>query len=96
MGFERGRTSLSAALYARRLTDNGDFVTTPVSATSVVTRPENIGENVSGGLELIASARPSPRIDFSFTVNAFYSQLDAGNLGFSARRSAANVDGRPL
>ncbi|MBC8027055.1 MAG: TonB-dependent receptor, partial [Steroidobacteraceae bacterium] len=84
---EAGQRSLSATLYARRSRDEVTYVTTPISPTVVVTRPENLGESMSGGLELAASNRLMTNVDFRLSGNVYYNEIDASNLGFDDERS---------
>ena len=85
--FERGPSSWSATLYARRSHDDVTYVTTPISDTIVLTRPENLGESVSGGFELSAAGRLWPNLDYTLSGNVYYNEIDAGNLGFEGTRS---------
>jgi outer membrane receptor protein involved in Fe transport len=87
---ERGQSSLSATLFARKTYDEMTFVTAPISPTMVLNRPENIGESVTGGLELSASGRMLPRVDYRLSGNLFYWKIDAGNLGYAGTRSTTS------
>lgn len=84
---ERGPSSLSATLFARKTYDEMTYVTIPISPTMVLNRPENIGESAYGGLELSASGRLLPRVDYRLSGKLFYYEIDAGNLGYAAARS---------
>ncbi|HLA70777.1 MAG TPA: TonB-dependent receptor [Steroidobacteraceae bacterium] len=86
--YNEGRTSLGTTLYARRDRNNVTYVSTPISPTVVLIRPENLGESVSGGLELTASGRLGKQLDYNFSGNAYYNEIDASNLGFAGTRSA--------
>jgi outer membrane receptor protein involved in Fe transport len=84
---ERGQSSLSATLFAKKTYDEMMFVTVPIGPTLILNRPENVGESVYGGLELSASGRVLPRVDYRLSGNLFYYEIDAGNLGYAGTRS---------
>jgi outer membrane receptor protein involved in Fe transport len=91
---EQGQNSLSATVYARQIRDQVTFVTTPIDSTRVLIRPENIGESIAGGLELGASGRLRPGIDYRLSGNFFYDEIDAGNLGFRETRSTTSHEAK--
>jgi outer membrane receptor protein involved in Fe transport len=66
------------------------FVTTQISPTVVLFRPENIGESLTGGLELSASGPLLAGVDYRLSGNLFYTEIDAGNLGFGGRQSTTS------
>jgi outer membrane receptor for ferrienterochelin and colicin len=69
-------------------------VTTPLDANSVVHTPVNFGTSTRGGLELIASRRLTPSIDFTFNLNGFYSELDARALGLAQSESVVSFEAK--
>jgi len=85
--YDEGHTSLSTTLYARRRRNDLAYLSTPISPTVVLITPANVGESTSGGVELAASGRVIPQLDFKLSGNLFYNQIDAGNLGFAGKRS---------
>ncbi len=90
--FEEGRTAYSATAYARRSTNARTNITTLISPTVTLVTPENIGESLSGGLEFAASGRLHPKLDYNFSGNVFYNEIDASNLGFTGTRSTYSFD----
>ena len=86
--YDEGHTSFGTTLYARSSRNNVTYISTPISPTVVLIRPENLGESVSGGLELTASGRAGTALDVKFSGNAYYNEIDASNLGYAGTRSA--------
>lgn len=86
--YDEGFSSLSSTLYARRRHNDFAYLSTPISPTVVLITPANVGENTSGGLELAASGRVTPQLDFNLSGNLYYNEIDASNLGFAQTRSA--------
>lgn len=60
----------------------------------LLTTRENLNKSRNGGLELVANGRLTPKITYNVSANAFWNEIDAGNLGFSGTRSATTVSGR--
>jgi outer membrane receptor protein involved in Fe transport len=89
---DRGPTSFGATLHARRSRNNLTDITTAVSPTVVLTSRANIGEGQSGGIELTATGRLLPQLDYNVTGNFYYYEIDAGNLGFAGTRSTTTFD----
>lgn len=92
--FERGRTSRSVTAYARRSRNARTNVTTLVSPTVTLTRPQNIGEVLSGGLELAAAGRIGEKFDYNLNGNIYYVEMDASNLGFASKNSTYSTDAK--
>lgn len=92
--WEQGRSSLSATVYARR--SHGDFtdVTTTISDTEVLVRPENLGSTRSGGVELVAAGKLFGVLDYTMSGDFYYDEIDAGNLGFDGKRSTVTCEGK--
>jgi outer membrane receptor protein involved in Fe transport len=92
--WEDGHSSLSATAYLRRSHDNVTYITTPISETAVMTRPENLGQSQSGGLELVAAGRLLTGLDATLSGNAYYNEIDASNLGFEGTRSTVGYEAK--
>jgi outer membrane receptor protein involved in Fe transport len=89
-----GATSLGASIYGRRQYDRVTYLTTLISSTAVLNRPENLGDNRSGGFELTASGKLGARFGYNLAANAFYDEIDATNLGFPGTRSTITRDAK--
>jgi outer membrane cobalamin receptor len=92
--FDRGRTSRSVTAYARRSKNARTNVTTVLSPTVTLTRPENVGGQLTGGLELGAAGRIGESFDYNLSGNLYYLEMDASNLGFENKRSTYSADAK--
>ncbi len=99
--YNRDSTSYVATVYYRDTYNAFTTVTRYVDAVTLLTTQENLSSNQSGGLEFGAARPLSQAVDLNFSSNAYYSQIDASNLGFSERRSTIawmaklNLDWKP-
>jgi outer membrane receptor protein involved in Fe transport len=64
------------------------------NGTTLLTTRENLGVNRSSGLEFGATTRLKERLSLNFSSNVYRSEIDASNLGFSARRTAIAWDAK--
>jgi outer membrane receptor protein involved in Fe transport len=85
--YDESATSLSAAVYARRQHDSVTYVTTLLSPTVTLIRPENVGESRSGGFEFTVSGKLGASFGYNLSGDLYYHEIDAGNLGFTRTRS---------
>ena len=86
-------TYLATAYYRYRY--NGiTEVTRFIDSTTLLTTKENLSSSQASGLELGASRRIGNRLGINFSGNAYRSQIDAGNLGFTEPRSALAWDAK--
>lgn len=92
--FDRGRTSRSVTAYARRSRNARTNITTVLSPTVTLTRPENVGEQLTGGFELAAAGRIGENLDYNLNGNLYYLEMDASNLGFAGNRSTSSADAK--
>jgi hypothetical protein len=53
----------------------------------------NLASDKSGGLELVVSASMTNLFSMQLSVNGFYNQIDASNLGYNIKSSAYSWDG---
>jgi outer membrane receptor protein involved in Fe transport len=99
--YHRDDTTYLAGLYYRDTYHAFTTVTQYIDTVTLLTTHENLASNQSGGLELVAATPLGPRLNVNLSSNAFYSQINASNLGFSGNRSTvawdakANVEWRP-
>jgi outer membrane receptor protein involved in Fe transport len=85
--YDAAAASFSASVYERRTHDSVSYVTTLLSPTATLTRPENVGETRSGGFELTASGKLGARFGYNLSGEVYYSEIDAENLAFTGTRS---------
>jgi outer membrane receptor protein involved in Fe transport len=81
------KTTFTSTLYYRHIFDAFTFVQTNVSDTVVLTTAANLSTERNAGLESILSTKLLKRIQFDLTGNIFYTQINAGNLGFTENLS---------
>ncbi len=77
----------------RRFVDATTLLPSPGGTVLLATK-ENLGSGNSGGLELGATTRLQDRLSLNFSSNVYRSEINAGNLGFSSRRSAIAWDAK--
>lgn len=92
--YHRDDTTYLVGVYYRDTYKAFTTVTRYIDAVTLLTTHDNLASNQSGGLELVATTPLGPKLNVNFSSNAFYSQIDATNLGFSARRSAVAWDAK--
>lgn len=86
--------TLAATAYARRSLNGMTDVSRYISPTVLLTTKENLGKSTSGGVELSASGKLAGALSYNLSTNVFYNQVDAANLGFTAKRSAVGYTGK--
>jgi len=62
-------------------------ITTPLNGTTLVTTQQNLAHDKAIGADVVFLANVDDKVNINFTPNAFYSQIDASNLGFSANKN---------
>ncbi len=87
-------TTLLATVYYRYRYHARTDVARYIDAVTLLTTKENLGTSTSSGLELGANTRLKDRVSLNFSANAYRNEIDASNLGFSARRSAFAWDAK--
>lgn len=86
--------TLAATVYARRNRNGVTDVSRYVTPLILLTTKENLGKSNATGLELSATGKLSSKLAYNLSSNIFHSQIDAGNLGFVARRSGTGFTGK--
>ncbi|MEO6243973.1 MAG: TonB-dependent receptor [Opitutaceae bacterium] len=87
-------TTFLATAYHRYRYHARTDVSRYIDSVTLLTTKENLGTSTSSGLELGANTRLAKRLSLNFSGNAYRNQIDASNLGFSARRSALAWDAK--
>jgi outer membrane receptor protein involved in Fe transport len=90
--YDADRTSLGATAYARRRHNDFTSITTTIGPSTTLETYTNLGESVSGGVEFAASGRLASGLDVNVSGNVYYNEIDAGNLGFTRKRSTYAFD----
>lgn len=86
--YKNGDTSYLATLYYRNSYHGFTQVTQYINATTLLTTEENLAKSQSGGLEFAATRSLGPKLSVNFSSNTAYNEIDASNLGYSAKKSA--------
>ncbi|WP_309090804.1 TonB-dependent receptor domain-containing protein [Phenylobacterium sp.] len=88
-----GQTYL-ATLYYRQSSKGITDVVTPIGAGAFLTTRENLNESRSGGLELVANGRLTPKLTYNISGNLYWNEIDASQLGFTDKRDGFAISGR--
>jgi outer membrane receptor protein involved in Fe transport len=92
--YRKGPTYYLATAYFR---DSSDVVTDVVEDLGggvLLTTRENLGKSRNGGLELVTNGKLTPKLSYNVSANAYWNEIDAGNLGFAGKRSGTTLSGR--
>ncbi len=85
--YHRGETTYLATVYYRYTYHAFTTVTRYLDSTTLLTTHENLAASRAGGLELVANTDPAKTVSVNLSANAFYSEIDASNLGFTTPQS---------
>ena len=90
--YEGNGTSYGITGYYRRNKDSVTDVTEYLGNGLSLTTKTNLPRINSGGLEFSASGHLLPKLGYSLSGNAFYTQIDATALGFPGLKSTTGVN----
>ena len=95
-GWQRreGTTFYQGTLYYRHTNDAFTDIIQELGGGVLLTSRANLGSSRNVGAELIANRRLGSKLTLNASVNGAWNEIDAGNLGFFRRRSAAQFSGR--
>jgi outer membrane receptor protein involved in Fe transport len=79
--------SILPGIYYRYTQNRFTAVTQPLNDSVLVTRQQNLAADRAFGADLVFSANVSNRLMINLTGNVFYNEIDAANLGYSAKKS---------
>jgi outer membrane receptor protein involved in Fe transport len=85
--YKDNETTYLATVYYRYTDHAFTTISRYIDSTTLLTTEENLAVNRSGGLELAATTNPGKPVSLNFSSNAFWSEVDASNLGYNARKS---------
>lgn len=91
---QKGGFSFMPNLYYRYKYDAFSEIREIVEDTVLQSRQVNLADETSAGLELIFTGNVGDVLDFTFSANAFYNELDGSNLEFTDKRSNLTWDSR--
>jgi outer membrane receptor protein involved in Fe transport len=89
-----GTTYYLATLYWRRNDRGVTDVVSNLGGGVLLTTKQNLSKSDNGGLELVAAGHLTPKLSYNLSGNAYWTQIDAAQFGFSSTRSAWTVAGR--
>jgi len=92
--FRKGQTYYLATAYFRDTRDSVTDVVSDLGNGVLLTSRANLGKSRSGGLELVANGRLTPKLTYNLSGNLFWNEIDAANLGFTGDRSGTALSGR--
>jgi len=92
--FRKGQTYYLATAYFRDTRDSVTDVVSDLGGGVFLTQRANLGKSRSGGLELVANGRLTPKLTYNLSGNLFWNEIDAANLGFAGNRSGTALSGR--
>jgi len=90
--FEFELFSIIPSVYFRDTRNRYTMVSRMVNDSIFLTTRENLSKDQSGGIECIVSANAG-KLAVNASVNGFYSEIDASNLGYASGRSAVSWSG---
>ena len=79
--------SLLPALFYRYTFNRFTTLTQAVNDTLLLTTRQNLSNDQSGGVELVASANVGELVSMHWSGNAFLNQIDASNLGYGQKKT---------
>ncbi len=90
----KDETTYLATAYYRYRYQGMTEVTRYIDRTTLLTTKENLGISRAGGVEIGANTRIRDRLSLNLSANAYRAEIDASNLGFSARRTSFAWDAK--
>jgi len=80
-------------LYWRQARDGVTDVVRELPSGALLTTKANLAKSRSGGLELVANARLTPKLSYTISGNAAWNEIGATELGFPDKRSTWTISG---
>jgi outer membrane receptor protein involved in Fe transport len=85
--------SFVPGIYYRYTTNRFTRITRQLNDSVILTTQQNLNFDQSGGLEFVASGSVLNFLSTQLSINGFYNQIDASNLGYNVRSSAYSWSG---
>ena len=89
--WQNAKFSFVPSLYFRYKKNGFTTVTIPLNDSTLLTTQQNLSNDKSTGLELIFSAKVGKFLSANFSSNFFYNQIDASDLGYTAKKSIVSM-----
>jgi outer membrane receptor protein involved in Fe transport len=90
----RNGTFYQATAYYRESRHGFTDVIRQLPGGVLLTTKANLGESRTAGAELVANGRLTSELTYNASVNVFWTEIEAGGLGFPGRRSGTTAAGR--
>ncbi|MFD0940849.1 outer membrane beta-barrel family protein [Pedobacter boryungensis] len=74
-------------IYYRYKYNGFTSITAPLNSTTLITTQQNLANDKAIGADVVFSANINDKLFINLTPNAFYNQIDASNLGYSAKKN---------
>jgi outer membrane receptor protein involved in Fe transport len=91
MNFEN--ISFVPGIYYRYTTNRFTQITQQLNDSVILTTQKNLNFDQAGGLEFVVSGSVANFLSTQLSLNGFYDQIDASNLGYNVRSSAWSWSG---
>lgn len=91
--FQYENFTFTPGIYYRYTTNRFTQIISQVNDSVLLTTQMNLASDKSGGVELVVSASMSNLFSMQLSMNGFYNQIDASNLGYVVNSSAYSWDG---
>ena len=85
--------SIVPGIYYRYTTNRFTQITQQLNDSVLLTTEKNLNFDQSGGLEFVISGSVSNFLSTQLSLNGFYNQIDASNLGYNVKSSAYSWSG---
>lgn len=79
--------TITPGIYYRYTNNKFTSVIRPLNDTVFLTTLQNLSSDQSAGFELVLSANYNGMLSSNLSANAFYSEIDASNIGYSKNKS---------
>jgi outer membrane receptor protein involved in Fe transport len=81
------------SVFYRNAYNGFTWVIQPLNDSTLLTTMKNLSTEQSAGFELVATGNIAKMVAANFSLNSFYEQIDASNLGFSGTKSTWSWSG---
>lgn len=85
--YQNDEISVLPALFYRYTYNRVANITLPLNDSTLLTTRENLSNDQAAGVELIVSANVKDLLTSHLSMNGFYNQIDASNLGYGSSKS---------
>jgi outer membrane receptor protein involved in Fe transport len=92
--YRQDDTTYLASIYRRYRYNGISDVTRLINGTTLFTTRENLATSRSTGIELGATTRVREKLALNLSANIYREQIEAGNLGFTNRRTTTAWDAK--